>query len=74
MTIEDAVRLWSGTGIPSYLLHYVLYMYLVGLYALGCIGCQSHPVIRRQVALRAGSIFFAWADLSHMGQAYSAVE
>ena len=33
-----------------------------------------HPVIRRHVALTAGSIFFAWTDLSHTGQAYSAVE
>ena len=33
-----------------------------------------HPVTKRQVALMAGSIFLAWADLSHTGHAYSAVE
>ena len=33
-----------------------------------------HPVISRQVALRAGSIFFACVDLSQTGQAYSAAE
>ena len=33
-----------------------------------------HPVTRRQVVLMAGSIFLAWADLSHTGHAYSAVE
>ena len=27
-----------------------------------------------QLSLRAGSSFFAWVDLSHPGQAYSAVE
>ena len=33
-----------------------------------------HPVIRRPVSFRAKSTFAAWADLSHAGQAYSAVE
>ena len=33
-----------------------------------------HPVMQLQLSLRAGSSFFAWVDLSHSWQAYSAVE
>ena len=33
-----------------------------------------HPVISRQVALIAGSIFFACVDLSHTGHTYSAAD
>ena len=57
-----ALRRISGGAIPDR-----MYRLSIG------VGLR-HPVIRRQVALMAGSIFLACADLSQTGQAYSAVE
>ena len=56
------LRLTSGGAIPA------------RVYRLSVGVALRQPVIRRQLALRAGSIFFAWQDLSHTGHAYSAVE
>ena len=52
----------GGGAIPAKL--YIL---------LGGVGLR-HPVIPRHVSFRVESIFPAWADLSHTGHAYSAVE
>ena len=35
---------------------------------------RRHPVMHLQLSLREASTFFAWDDLSHTGQAYSATE
>ena len=55
-------RLTSGGAMPA------------RIYMLSVVVGRRHPVIRRQLALRAGSTFFACVDLSHTGHAYSAEE
>ena len=44
------------------------------MYKLSMLVDFRHPVIHLQLSFRAGSSFLAWVDLSHTGQAYSAVE
>ena len=43
-------------------------------YRLSTFVGRRHPVMHLQLSLREASTFFAWDDLSHTGQAYSATE
>ena len=43
-------------------------------YRLSTLVGRRHPVMHLQLSLREASNFFAWDDLSHTGQAYSATE
>ena len=43
-------------------------------YRLSTFVGLRQPVMHLQLSLREASTFFAWDDLSHTGQAYSATE